>query len=91
MSFTDQAPPPRPKPADHFRRMAESIERNPAEGFGGALLIVPPDGEQPVEILLIGGTPDAARFWGLTQSTVKIELDKLDERQRGQQAGWPSR
>ena len=82
--------PAKHDPAAPFRKMAESIDRNPGL-FGGSCVIQPPGGEQAIEILFVTATPEADTFWGTIQARVKIEMDRLDERQRGQLSGWPSR
>lgn len=64
--------------ADRFRKMADRIEKNENEPFGGVALIVPPgeDAFGSVELLKLDPTPDAAIFWGEIRS-------KADEAVRG--------
>ena len=48
--------------AARFRRMADAIEKN--ENFGGAFVVVPPEGAgESVQTLLLDPTPDPAQFW----------------------------
>ena len=45
--------------------MADRIEKNADEPFGGCVLIVPPgEGAKTIEILKLDNDPDAAVFWG---------------------------
>lgn len=83
----NQAAPP--TYADLFRKMAESIERNGAADFGGAVVIVPPSGN-PVEILILNSQKDNAQFWGTLDATVKAALADMDEAGRAQEA-WRRR
>lgn len=87
--MNDEVPKKR-NPADAFRAMADSIERNP-EMFAGAMLIMPPDEEQVVELLLVATKPELETFWGSVQARLKIELAKLEDRQRAREIGWATR
>jgi len=68
-------------PAQLFRDMAARIERNEPEEFAGAILIVPPPGEddQPaeaIEILVIDPARGEAHFWHLAQKMIEIGVGK---------------
>jgi hypothetical protein len=69
------------KSADLFRMMASRIEKNDAAEFGGAVLIVPPQSGEPIEILLIDPKQDVAAFWGAVQGRVAVAVTELQERQ----------
>ena len=69
-------------PSDHFVRMAERITRNWSDDFGGAMLVVPPGGGDPIEILLIDPTKDLARFWAAVQGAVTVAAREFEERAR---------
>lgn len=62
--------------------MADRIERNDPAEFGGALLLVPPDGGDPVELLLIQPTRDLALFWSTVNSLVQIKAREFEEKAR---------
>lgn len=72
--------------ADRFRRMADRIEKNGAEPFGGAALIVAPgDGDLlSVELLKLDPKPDAAMFWGEIRSKADEAVAELSANQRMQ-------
>jgi hypothetical protein len=75
------------KIAEHFRLMAERIERNPQE-FGGAVVIVPPGGGEPIEFLLIDTKGDVGQFYGAVTTKIQMVLETLKDQQskmRGQQ------
>jgi hypothetical protein len=69
-------------PADAFRDMAARIERNEANEFAGALLLVPPDGGAPLEILLVKQAHDLALFWSTITAAVTIASREFEERAR---------
>jgi len=68
--------------ADPFRAMAERIAKNDAAEFGGAALIVPPGGGEPIAILMIDPKQDVASFWGAIQGKVAIAVAEMQERQQ---------
>jgi hypothetical protein len=76
-------------PADVFRDMAARIERNEVSEFAGALLLVPPDGGDPLEILLVKQTHDLALFWSTITAAVTIAAREFEERERRNEAFRP--
>lgn len=80
------APTERPKTSDLFRRMADQIDLNEGAHFGGAFVLVPPAGGEPVELLLLNSLKDPSQFWGALDATVKLQLAQLDEQSRNMQA-----
>ena len=69
-------------PAQKFRDMAERIEANKAEEFGGAILIIPPEspdgrGGDPIELLIIDPAQDLANFWSTAKSRAAIAADEF--------------
>lgn len=76
----------RPKTSNLFRRMADQIDRNEGSAFGGAVVICPPGGGDPVELLMLNSLKDPAQFWGAVDATVKFALANLDEQARNAQA-----
>jgi hypothetical protein len=82
----DGAPPVEsPKTSDLFRRMADQIDRNDSVSFGGAYVICPPDGGEPIELLMLK-SKDVAQFWGAVDAMVKMVMSDLDDKSRNQQA-----
>lgn len=71
-------------PADHFRDLADKIERNKPEDFGGAFLIIPPDGE-PIASILVG-QPDLASFFAVVSGKLQVAVNAADEKSKRQQA-----
>jgi hypothetical protein len=69
-------------PADAFRDMAARIERNDPAEFAGALLLVPPDGGTPLEILIVKQAHDLALFWSTVTAAVTIAAREFEERAR---------
>lgn len=55
-----------------FTKMAEAIERNKDGAFGGAFVIVPPEGAA-VEVLILDPKQDPAQFWAGIETKAQIE------------------
>jgi hypothetical protein len=73
----------KPATADLFRRMAERIDHNASDGFGGAFLIVPPaNGGDAIDTLILDTLQDPAQFWVLLKSKCDIQIQKIDNAQR---------
>lgn len=65
-----------------FRNMSQRIEHNEQGGFGGAFVIVPPDGAAPMETLILDATSDAAQFFMLLQARITTRLKEIEEAER---------
>lgn len=79
------------EPVDHaamFRSVATKIDTNKDNGFAGAFVIAPPDGE-PLELLLLNNASSPAMFWSLVKSAAEMAIDQLaqDEHQALQGGG----
>ena len=72
-------------PAVAFEVMAARIRDNAAHPFGGAFVIVAPDGTSQ-DLLLLDSRQAAAQFWALLQSRVQIAIAENDNASRGN--GW---
>jgi hypothetical protein len=72
-----------------FRKMAERLEKNEGEPFGGAAVIIPP-GEFneaiAVQMLSLDPAPDGALFWGQIRSKADEAVADLAQRARQQNA-----
>lgn len=83
--MTNLNDPPENAFAAAFDAMSERIRRNRADDFGGAMLVVTPDG-QVVDVLLIGSKPDAEHFWvtvrGKLGEAADAAIAKLQNDQR---------
>jgi hypothetical protein len=63
--------------------MAERIDLNEGQGFGGAFVIVPPGEEaKPAVMLMLDNANDPAVFWATLQTRATMALQELDDRQR---------
>lgn len=72
--------------ADRFRLMADRIEKNASEPFGGVALIIPPgESVSSVELLKLDPKPDSVIFWGEIRSKADEAVSELaaQSRQRG--------
>lgn len=79
-------PPKQPSIADRFRKMAERLDHNAADGFGGCFLIVPPaEGGEVIETLILDSKQDATQYWILLKSKCEAEIVRLDQGNRTQQ------
>jgi hypothetical protein len=70
-----------PTIAAAFRQMADEIERNQPERFGGAFVIVSPTGEVK-DLLLLNRQQDLGMFWGNLKSTAEIAIAEIVEAER---------
>jgi len=72
--------PPKSEP---FFQMKERIDRNVSDGFGGACVIVPPEGGgDPIEILIVvpkGGKMDLVQFYSTISSRIATTLEDLNQ------------
>jgi len=72
-----------PTKDEPFRKMADRIERNKDDGFGGACVIVPPEGGgDPIEILIVvpkGGKMDLVQFYSTISSRIATTLEELNQ------------
>ena len=66
--------------SDYLKSLIEKIERNPEADFGGAFIIVPPEGD-PVQGLFIGQN-EPGLFWASVKTKIEQALDAIDTRQR---------
>lgn len=74
-------------PSVPFDLMHHRIVHNAANAFGGAAVIVPPEGGgESIEILLLDSKGDPAQFWSTVRSRIEIKLAELDAAQRNQTA-----
>ena len=66
-----------PTNAERFRKMADRIELNKESGFGGACVIIPPQGAgDPIEILMLDNSADLAQFFSTVATRVQRAVDE---------------
>lgn len=72
--------------AEPFARMASRIEHNdlPGERFGGAFVIVDPEGNIK-ELLMLDNNQSPAMFWSNVKTIAEMAIAELEERQRALQ------
>ena len=76
------------EPAEILRAMADRVDRNDADEFGGVLLVIPPptqdgSGGDPVEVLLIDPAQDTANFWATATTKLKAAADAYPDSEAG--------
>ena len=75
---------PQPDPAEEraalFDQMAAQIRLNKDAKFGGAFLMVPPDGEPFSSLMLNQDQPSI--FWAAVQTLANMALSTLEQAQR---------
>lgn len=71
-------------PETEFAEMAERIKRTAGDTFGGAAVIVPPDGE-PISLLILdsGGSEIVPQFFAMVKSRLDLALAELEASLRG--------
>jgi hypothetical protein len=73
--------------ADKFRTMADRIEKNADEPFGGCVMIFPPgENVEPVELLWLDAKTDHTSFWGTIKAKCDIAVAELGNQTRMGQA-----
>jgi len=78
---------PKNPAAESLRRMADRIERNAADGFGGCVVIIPPEGAgAPIEMLTICDQADIAQFYANINARVQARVSELQDQQARSQA-----
>ena len=75
---------PAPDNGIPFAAMAERVRHNADARFGGAAVLVPPGGDEMVELLVLQ-ISEPIVFWATLKSMVQQRLDALEQAQR--QAG----
>lgn len=84
--------PETPSRSAPFTEMARALEHNKGQGFGGAVVIIPPDGGgESIELLLLDSRGDPAQFWATVKTRIDIRLSELDDKRRGVAQGFGSR
>jgi hypothetical protein len=69
--------------AERFRKMADRIELNKESGFGGACVIIPPQGAgEPIEILMLDNSADLAQFFSTVATRVQRAVDEAGNAQQ---------
>ncbi|HSV26177.1 MAG TPA: hypothetical protein VLJ17_24525 [Xanthobacteraceae bacterium] len=76
-------------PAIPFETMALTIRHNEGASFGGAIVIVPPDGAgHPIEILVLDSTITPGDFYAMLTSRIQGVVSELDAKARQQNPHW---
>lgn len=69
--------------AARFRKMADAIDHNGVESFGGAFVVVPPkDGGEPIETLILDSTQDPIQMWGILRVKCEMIIQDLEAKRK---------
>lgn len=71
--------------AKQLRQMADRMETNGNDSFGGCFVVLPPMGGEPLKTLILDSKQDPAQFFAILKTKCEIALASLDETQRNQQ------
>lgn len=81
-----------PEQAKPFHAMAARIEHNAHARFGGAFVIVPPEeGGNPMEVLVLDESQNAAQFWMVLNAKCKQALDEIAAKEAASGMGYGRR
>jgi len=73
--------------ADKFRAMADRIEKNATEPYGGCVMIFPPgDNVESIELLWLDAKTDVPSFWGTIRAKCDIAMAEHANQSRMGQA-----
>ena len=76
--------------AHAFREMADKIDLNSGNGFGGAFVISPP-GSEAQTLLVLDNSQNPAIFWSLVKTRADIALAVIADAERQGQNGFGRR
>lgn len=68
-------------PAEVLRLWADKIEKNAADDFSGAFVILPPSGP-PISALFIDPEQDTGTFFAVVKSKLETAIDDVNDKQR---------
>lgn len=75
-----------------FRAMADLIDRNADTLFGGAAVIVPPNGGgEPIEIFVLDSKGNVGQFWSAIKTRATTAVTDLDNQQQRLHQGFGQR
>lgn len=84
--MSDEQGPPQIDHAAPFQVMAQKIRHNADSKFGGAMVVVPPDGTAGnIELLMLDAYASPAQFWSTAKTRIEMILAELEEQQRNLQ------
>lgn len=63
--------------SDRLRAMADAIDLNDGKPFGGAVVIIPPAGGKPIEMLILDSREDGLQFYTSIKTMVEIAYNEL--------------
>jgi len=64
-------------PAEILRKLADQIEQNESESFGGALVAIPPEGDAKHQIYLVA-KPKPEFFWAQSAALMNIWINEVE-------------
>lgn len=75
-----------------FLNMAARIDRSEAAEFGGALVLIAPDGKK-IEFMMTNPTPESnlVAFWAFVESVIKDTFNEYQNNGMLAQQAWPGR
>ena len=68
--------------SDHFRAMAEAIDLNIGKPFGGAVVIIPPGDDVPIEMLILDSREDGLQFYTSIKTMADVAYRNLLEKEQ---------
>jgi hypothetical protein len=65
------------KQSDRFRAMADAIDLNVGKPFGGAVVIIPPGDDVPIEMLILDSREDGLQFYSTIKTMAEVAYNNL--------------
>jgi hypothetical protein len=63
--------------SDRFRAMADAIDLNEGKPFGGAVVIIAPGDDSPIEMLILDSREDALQFYMSIKTMAEVAYNDL--------------
>lgn len=63
-----------------FMTMAQRITHNLDASFGGACVLVPPNGGTPIELLMLDAHGDEGQFWATIITRIQMAMQAAEQK-----------
>jgi hypothetical protein len=68
--------------SDRFRAMADAIDLNVGKPFGGAVVIIPPGDDPPIEMLVLDSREDVLQFYSSIKTMAEVAYNRYLQKEQ---------